>query len=138
MGGIEKVIAASHYFQPGESSVLDRRVVSQEKAGAEAMARGNPDQYARLHKEGYIKGVTVDSPAVISVNCLAASLAVNEMLARLHSFRAGKNRDYASVRFDVTEMSVDLEAERGAESKSRNCGRGDMKPLLDMTDLSEP
>jgi len=137
IGGIDKIIAACHYFQPGASSVLDRRVIQQEKADAEAMARRNPAEYARLHAQGYIKGVNEDRPAVISVNALASSLSVNEMLARLHPYRGGKNQEYASVRFDLTEMCVDLEPEQWANIARQTCGRGDLEPLLDMPELSK-
>lgn len=138
-GGIEKVIAASHYFQPGQSNALDRGVISQEQADVEAMARDNPEEYARLRAQKYIRGVNESSPAVISINAVAAALAVNEMLARLHPYRGGKNRQYASVRFDLSEMAIDNEHERGPGiALSRQPpGRGDMKPLLEMPALSE-
>ncbi len=45
------------------------------------MRRDSPQEYERLKREGYIKGVSVDRPAVISLNMAAASAAVNEFLA---------------------------------------------------------
>jgi hypothetical protein len=135
-GGIEKVVAASHYLQPGASSLLARRVVNQKKADAEAWARKDPAAYAELRRQKYIDGVEEDRPAVISVNALAASLVVNEMLARLHPYRADPNKRFASVRLAFSDMHLDVEPESGTGEIKRALGRGDVRPLLDMSDLS--
>jgi len=124
-GGVEQVCAASHYFQPGESTALGRGVIRQDRANAEAMARVDPAMYAKLRAQKYIEGVDEDRPAVISVNALAASLVVNEMLARLHPFRDDSNQRFASV-----------EPETGTAPLRRALGRGDIEPLLDMPELS--
>lgn len=137
-GGIDDVTAASHYVQPGRSTLLARKVISQKRADAEAMARRNPERYRALHAEKYIDGVEVDSPAVISVNALAASLVVNEFLARLHPLRLASNSDHASVRLRFDAMLLDVERESNEGPLRRALGRGDLTPLLDMTDLSEP
>ena len=136
-GGINQVCAASHYFQPGGSSVLSRGVIRQKRADAEAMARSDPAAYAELRRQKYIEGVEEDRPAVISVNALAASLVVNEMLARLHPFRGDENKRFASVRFVYSDMYLDAEAETGDGAIKRALGRGDVEPLLDMSELSE-
>jgi hypothetical protein len=136
-GGINQVCAASHYVQPGASTLLTRRVISQKRADAEAMARGDPEMYAKLRAERYIDGVEEDRPAVISVNCLAASLAVNEMLARLHRFRDDPDERFASVRFSFSQMHLDMEAESYDQPLARSLGRGDVEPLLEMPELSK-
>lgn len=135
-GGIDKVTAASHYVQPGASSLLERRAIHQKRANAESMARGDPAAYAELRRQKYIDGVEEDRPAVISVNALAASLAVNEMLARIHPYRVDPNERFASVRFAYSDMHVDLEAETRTGALKRALGRGDVEPLLDMSELS--
>lgn len=81
----------------------------------------------------YLDGVEEDRPAVISVNALAASLAVNEMLARIHPYRADPNERFASVRFAYSDMHLDLEAETRNGALKRALGRGDVEPLLDMS-----
>jgi len=135
-GNIDDVTAASHYVQPGRSTLLARKVISQKRADAEAMARSDPERYRSLHTEKYIEGAEIDSPAVISVNALAASLVVNEFLARLHPFRLAQNADHASVRLSFGGMFLDLERETSDNPLRRALGRGDVTPLLDMTDLS--
>ena len=47
--------------------------------------RTSPDAYRDRVKAKYIHGVDVERPAVISINMQAASMAVNEFLARLLS-----------------------------------------------------
>lgn len=135
-GSIDDVTAASHYLQPGRSTLLARKVISQKRADAEAMARNNPEQYRALHAEKYIEGVEIDSPAVISVNALASSLVVNEFLARLHPFRQTANDDYASVRLKYDGMMMDTEGETNEGPLRRALGRGDITPLLDLPELS--
>ncbi len=135
-GNIDDVTAAAHYVQPGRSPLIARGVISQKRADAEAMARRDPAQYRALHAEKYVVGVEVDSPAVISVNALAASLVVNEFLARLHPFRQTTNADYASVRFKYDAMLIDAECESNDAPLRRSLGRGDIAPLLDLPELS--
>lgn len=136
-GGVDEVSVASHYVQPGRSTLLGRGAIRQKRADAEAMARRNPEQYRALHAEKYLEGVEIDSPAVISINALAASLVVNEFLARLHPYRLAENVEHASVRLSFGGMFLDLERETSDSPLRRALGRGDVKPLLDMTDLSE-
>lgn len=137
-GGIDQVCAASHYLQPGGSSALGRGIIRQDKADAEASARSSPEMYARLRGEKYIAGVEEDRPAVITVNALAAALVVNEMLARIHHFRDDPDDRFASVRFSLSQMHLDTEAETNAKPVGRALGRGDVEPLLDMPELSKP
>ena len=138
LGGIDEICAAAHYFRPDGSSAQARGVIRNKRADAEALARANPEAYAELRKDGYIDGVPVDSPAVISVNALAASLVVNEMLARLHPYRDAPNSSCASVRFVYSQMRLDLEHDDGDGARPALIGRGDVEPLLDMPELSSP
>ncbi len=135
-GGIDEVCAASHYLQPGASSVLARGIIRQERADAEATKRASPEMYAKLRAEKYIAGVEEDRPAVISVNALAAALVVNEVLARLHHFRDDPDNRFASVRLSLSKMHLDTEPETYAKPVPRALGRGDVEPLLDMPELT--
>jgi molybdopterin/thiamine biosynthesis adenylyltransferase len=136
-GGIEEASVACYYIQPGRSTLQSRKAIQQELADAEALARKNPEEYRLRRKENYIKGVEVDSPAVISINSLAASLVVNEFLARLHRYRSNSNEKFASsLRFNLMEMELDYALETNEEPLSRALGRGDIQPLLDMPGLS--
>lgn len=134
--GIEEVCSASHFVQPGKSSLLQRGVISQERADAEAMARNSPAMYQRLHDENYLQGVKVDSPSVITVNALAASLVMNDFLARIHPYRYDPSSSSASVRFNFVGMYLDLEPESNQPYLTKLVGRGDLEPLLDMPALS--
>jgi hypothetical protein len=136
-GGVEEVSIASHYVQPGRSTLLGRGVIHAERANAEAMARRDPVRYRELRAEKYIANAEVNSPAVISVNALAASLSVNELLARLHPFRVATNAEHASVRLNLTGMYLDNEREGDEAPLARSLGRGDVEPLLDLPDISE-
>jgi hypothetical protein len=135
-GGIHQVCAASHYLQPGGSSVSSRRIIDPKRADAEAIARSDPEAYARLRAEKYIDGANEDRPAVVSVNALAASLAVNELLARLHPYRDDPNRGFASVRMSLSQMHLYADQETYDGSIRRAMGRGDLDPLLDMPELT--
>ncbi len=136
-GGVNAVAGAVHYIQPGRSSLLSRGVYSLKQVEAEEMKRTNPPMYEAQRKEGYLRGVQDDRPAVISVNMLFASLAVNEFLARLHPYRNQTNAEYAYVGGSLSEMALLTEPENAhCTSLRRQVGRGDTTPLLDMPALS--
>lgn len=136
-GGVQQVCTAVHYLIPDGSSLLSRRVITAEQVRAESLHRRAPKQYAALRKEGYIQGVNVDSPAVISINGFAASHAVNEMLARIHPFRRDDNCEYRLQTFSLVDGAW-LRIEDGAPCAylSKRAGRGDCTPLLDNSELS--
>ena len=136
-GGINQICGAVHYLIPGGSSLLSRGVITSAQVGAEAMRRRNPEQYQALLKEGYIRGIAVDRPAVISVNGFVASHAVNELLARLHPFRSDGNDEFRyqilSLRDGAWLRIPDGEKCGFLNSKT---GRGDCTPLLGSPELS--
>jgi len=96
-GGIERIAGAVHYIQPGLSSLFSRGVYNMALVDAEAMRRTNPEMYRRHVKEGYLRGVEEDRPAVICVNMFFAALVVNDFLARLHPYRNQPNGEYAYI-----------------------------------------
>jgi hypothetical protein len=136
-GGVDQVAGSVHYLKPGGSSLLSRHVYSAEQVRAAGLARTDPGAYRRQVKEGYIRGVAEDRPAVIHVNTLVASLAVNELLARLHPFRLDSNREFAvrrvSLSHDIFAREPDGEP---CQALARHVGRGDVEPLLDWPELS--
>jgi hypothetical protein len=68
-----------------------------------------------------------------------ASTAVNEFLARLHPYRYDDNADSAVVRTSFISGTVFREPEEAASgSFFAHIGKGDVRPLLSMPDLSEP
>ena len=138
-GGVDQVCGTVHYLQPGGSSLLSRHVYTMEQVRAAGLFRSDPSAYrAQLH-DGYIKGVQEDRPAVVQLNSLVASLAVNEFLARLHPYRLDPNADYAIHRLSISHGIYEHETDGDpCLVLSRHVGRGDITPLLDWAELSLP
>jgi len=133
-GGIEKILGAVHYLQPGLSSLMTRNVYSAEELRVATIKRCNPGFYKEQKELKYITDVDVPSPAVISVNMQTASLAINDFLARIHPFRYSKNSCYASSTFDITDWFLHHESEGAIDVLLKKyAGRGDMNPLLDIS-----
>lgn len=137
-GEITQVCGYLHFLQPGCSSLLSRGAFTLDDVTAEGMKRQNPDYYEEQRKAGYIKGVEENRPAVISVNTQFAALAVNELIARLHPFRENSNRAYAKIGLSLSEMAFYPEPEPSAVCRymSKQVGRGDIVPLLNIPELS--
>lgn len=135
-GGVAQVCGSVHYLRPDGSSLLSRHTYSLEQVRAAAMHRTDPIAFRRQVEEGYIRGVVENRPAVIQLNSLVASLAVNELLARLHPFRLDSNNQYAVTRVSLSHGIFEHESE-GAPCAvlARHAGRGDVEPLLDWAEL---
>lgn len=137
-GGIDDIWGTVHYVQPDGSSLMERGVYTREDLDADGLKRTDPSEYRRRRGEGYIRGVPENRPAVVSTNALYASFAVNEFLARLHGFRWSPNRDFAIRRYSLTRDLHIAEPDGVPSARlAKLVGRGDMRPLLDMPELSE-
>lgn len=136
-GGIDKICGGIHYLPPG-AALLERNVYDPEDLRAAFMLRTLPEAYQENRESGYIKNAQVESPAVISVNMLHASLLCLEFLSRLHPYRYTPNSRYDYTVMDVTDWSITRSpvGYQGTLLK-RKIGRGDIKPLLEMPELSE-
>jgi hypothetical protein len=136
-GGVNIVCGSVHYLQPDGSSLLSRGVFTPEEIRVAGLRRTNPNQYKDEVRSKYIRGLPEDRPAVISVNMQIASIAVNELIARLHPYRNLPNQGFAvhGVNFveGVTFKDVDGHP---CQVLSRLVGRGDMIPLLNTPELS--
>lgn len=136
-GGIEQVWATVHYLQPGRSSLMTRGVYTHEDVAAASLFRQDPQQYRSLKSEGYIKNVSVESPAVISVNMQIASLAVIEFLSRIHKFRYEDSSEGAITRISLTDCYIQRQADTEVDTYlQKYCGRGDCQPILNMPELT--
>lgn len=132
-GGINKILAVVHYLQPGKSSLMTRNVYNSEELRAASLKRTNTDLYNEQKQNKYITDIDVPSPAVISINMQAASMAVNDFLARLHPFRYSCNKEYATSIFDITDWSFHHEREGIVDNIIKKyVGRGDMPRILDI------
>jgi len=137
-GRIREVCGTVHYLQPGRSSLMSRGLFTMKQVGEAGLRRHDPEAHARQVQDGYIAGVVAHRPAVISVNMFAASLVVNELLARLHPYREEPNREYASVTFSLSSMELIPEPEEGqCGILHKHVGKGDTTPLLGLMELAE-
>ena len=137
-GRIREVCGTINYLRPGRSSLMSRGLFTMKEVAAAGLRRNDPAAHARQVEDGYIKGVPAHRPAVISVNMFAASLAVNEFLARLHPFREEANDSYASVTFSLASMEFITDPEEGICEILGGCvGIGDTTPPLGLLELAE-
>lgn len=137
-GTINQVAGSVHYLQPTGLDFVDRGVFSLETLEAEDLLRTDPEGYRERHARGYVQGVQVDRPAVISVNMHFASLAVNEVLARLHPFRMDGNEEFATTQVSLSHSQLEHEQDQTAPARTlASVGRGDIEPLLEMPSLGE-
>lgn len=138
-GGIDEATGAVHFVKPDGTTLQDRRVYTAETLTAAGLRRTDPNAYREQLAAGYIRGVDEDRPAVISINTQIASIAVNEFLARLHPYRYDDNAESAVVRVDFVGGYTmrSPEPEPISIGFNHHIGRGDVKPLLSMPELSE-
>ena len=135
-GTINQVAGSVHYLQPTGLDFIDRGVFSLAALEAEDLWRTNPDEYRERRARGYVRGVQVDRPAVISVNMYFATLAVNEALARLHPFRMDSNEEFGTTRVSLSHAQTEHERDGCASPRARTLvGRGDTNPPLQMPSL---
>ena len=136
-GGVDQVCGTVHYLQPGGSSLLSRHVYTMEQVRSAGLLRTDPAAYRSQLEEGYIRGVQEDRPAVIQLNSLVASLAVNELLARIHPYRLDSNAEYAVHRLSLSHGIYEHESDgEPCSLLARHVGRGDLNPLLEWAELS--
>ena len=130
-GGVDSVSAAVHYLKPGGSSLKSRGVYDDDQLYAEHLHDTDPEFYEDQRARGYVRGVAVDRPAVISINTAAAAFAVNELLARLHPFRTRPNAEFAihKLLFSHGRTTCRPDGEPD-DSLLPYVGRGDCRPLL--------
>ena len=139
LGGIREACGAVHYVRPDASALQDRKVYTPAQLKAAGLRRTDPNAYREQVQAGYIRGVDEDRPAVISINMQMASIAVNEFLARLHPYRLDDNADSAVIRTSFIQGTEYREPEGPSSGMFfAHIGKGDVRPLLSMPELSEP
>lgn len=136
-GEIIEVCGGVHYLKPGGSSLISRGLFTMEDVRAAGLARTDPEAHAQQVEEGYVSGVAVHSPAVITLNMLLASLGVNELLGRLHPYRDDENYTYDHVEVSLADMTIfrDPKPDPCPIFKG-DVGKGDTRPLLGLAELS--
>lgn len=137
-GGVTNICGKIGYFQPGKSDHLSRRSVLPHTLEAESLLRASPELYKERVKDGYIKGVRENSPAIIPVNTYASSKAVLEFLARVHEFRSDPNERFAEQQFCLVNSWEQFKSESDfpeSSGISSTLGLGDVYPLLGMPEF---
>jgi len=137
-GGIENIYASVNYIQPGCSTLLTRGLYTTKRLFDDGLYRQDPKEFAKREKAGYVHNANVDRPAVISINMQISSLAVIELLNRIHSFKDDLSTKYAKVTMDYCDTCIINENEESftQDVSSENwAGRGDCKPFLRMPEL---
>ena len=136
-GGIDQICGGVHYLQPAQS-LLERGLYTPKDLEAANLLRVDPESYKERLEDGYISGVVEDRPAVISVNMFFASLAVMEMLGRLHQYRNEPNSEYSIWQVSLSDSFLEHSSNDSTSSSLENhIGKGDVCPLLRMPSLSE-
>jgi proteasome lid subunit RPN8/RPN11 len=138
-GGIDSVWAVVNTILPGGSSLLSRRVYSEEDLNAAFLKRTSQAAYEEQRKVGYVKGVRVDQPAVVSVNMDASAAAVNEFLARIHPYRVKENNHFAIRRACLSDPEAGGNEADGppCPAMQRMVGTGDQDPFLGLVALGQ-
>lgn len=138
IGGISKIVGTVNYIQPGKSSLTSRGLYDSEDLKAAGLYRMYPDQFPELVKNSYIKNLNVNRPAVISVNMMIASYAVNEFLNRIHPYKVDPCGEFAQTTIDLTEgCFIHVSEERLKEDSflKAKVGLGDRRIFLDLVEL---
>lgn len=135
-GGVDVAAGTVHYVQPDGWSLLTRGVYTMAQVEAEVLRRANPAEFEARRRAKYIVGVQEERPAVVSINGLVASVAVNDFLARLHPHRRRANCATHAVRIDLLEPEMFGEAPPArTPPRPSQLGRGDVEPLLGLVGL---
>lgn len=135
-GGISTVCGSVHYLQPGYSPLDTRGVYRLEDLRAEGLARHDPAAYRRQLAEKYIRGAAEPSPTVLPINLLIASLAMNDLLGRIHPYRTMGN-GHSSLMANLGEMEVIPGFHHESDSElQRHLGHGHVTPPLGMPELA--
>jgi len=138
-GQIREACGTVHYLRPGKSSLMSRGLISMDAVRSAGLKRNDLEAHKQQMDEGYILGVQEARPAVITVNMFLSSLAVHELLCRLHPYREEPNEKYARLEFSLAAMEFFPEYEREqdcCEILRSLVGKGDVSPLLNLPALS--
>lgn len=139
-GGISKIVGSVNYIQPGKSSLMTRGLYDTEELKAAGLYRVNPEQFQDLVKNSYIKNINVNRPAVISINMMISSYAVNEFLNRIHPYKVDQPHEFSQTTIDLSEgCFIHQSEERFKEDGflKAKLGMGDRKLFLDLVELSD-
>ncbi|WP_405330780.1 ThiF family adenylyltransferase [Leeuwenhoekiella sp. LLG6367-2.1] len=127
-GGVDSINGNIHYCYPGIESLQERGVFNSTQLEAEEIKRKSDDEFE--NRRAYFGNVNVSSPAVISVNFLLSSFAVNEFLARIHPYRYEPNKKFNSSCVNLTNWDITYSevGETSSRMYSKLQGVGEKEP----------
>lgn len=135
---INNICGRIDYVQPGGSTLGDRKVYTPAQLSAEYLRETDPQAYADQVREGYMPGSQEQAPSVITVNMRAASIVVQELIARAYPYRINRIRDYARIEFDLVEEEHTATSEdEFASSQNPLLSMGLTAPLLGLPSLED-
>jgi hypothetical protein len=107
-----------------------RSLRNSQQLSAESLKRISTEEYN--NRQVYFENAQVESPAVISVNTMCSSTAVNDMLGRIHPYRYQNNSKYSHTVINLTDWdfnsySVDKTLDK---FHYKNIGIGNLEPNL--------
>jgi hypothetical protein len=134
-GGIDHIAGGVQYVHPDSPTLIERGLYSPSDLAEEGLRETDPAEFRSQRERGYVRGAAVSRPAVVSVNAFYASLAVNELLERLHGFR---DESPAGVIVSLTQLRFSTVDDFSSTSGLRkNAGRADVIPFIGFPSLSE-
>lgn len=135
---IQDIQGRIDYIQPAGSTLGTRNVYTALDLAAEELREKDPDEFARRVKEGYMPGIDEEAPSVITVNMRAASMVVQEFVARAFPYRLESNRRYARTMFALASEDCDYFCEDDFNSvRNDNYAAGFASPLLGLPSLGD-
>lgn len=137
-GGIDSIIGNIHYLYPNSKTLLERGVYTQEELSAESLKRISVEEFN--NRQAYFENAEVESPAVISVNTLCSSIAVNDMLGRIHPYRYQENARYSNTVINLTDWDLNSYSIGKTSDKlhSENIGIGNLEPNIKLYAVEKP
>lgn len=131
-GEIDSIVGNVHYVYPNSSTLLERGVYTHEQLSAESLKRVSEEEYN--NRQAYFENAEVESPAVISVNSMCSSVAVNDMLGRIHPYRYGDNSKYSHTVINLTDWDFNSYSVGKTIDKLHyeNVGVGNLEPNLQL------
>jgi molybdopterin/thiamine biosynthesis adenylyltransferase len=120
---------------PGAACLYCRKRISSDRVRAESIAATNPEEAARLRKEGYLVNIDEPAPSVVSFTTGIAAMAVSEFLHRLTGFQGSDRKsteviylfDQSRIRTNSTAPSPDCLC-----ADVTKWGTGDTRRFLDL------
>jgi molybdopterin/thiamine biosynthesis adenylyltransferase len=137
-GGYDTFDGRVTVVQPGYPCQSCRQLISDEQIYLDSLRR-DPELLEARRRAGYVPQDADPSPVVVTFTTEVATMAVNELFHRLNGFRGPEQRCSEHVRqFQFLKSADTLPAGRSKPGcklcdQRRYDGRGDMKPLLDMS-----